>query len=299
MEYFARFEKAGELADQDSDLGSCKLDLFEGSLYDNEIAKNNFIDLEFLIEKNQENRNENENKAKNNGSEICQNQIQIKKLKVFGNANFSNSQIDQQPTNAFTGASFLNTKQKENNITLLNKKKKMDKGYRKDTIMQRVKANLFKNINKQLAELRAKSNICLRLKLYFREIKSEIYKVSGSKENIELLEKKLKDVLCEVAKENEEIIDKIMTANDCPALIQFLEKTINEILDIFCGKIQDKEGYYKTLVDGYKKLIKSLEKTKSEEYISKFREYSEQLLSEYNRMIGNGGKKNLINFCEQ
>ena len=296
MEYYARFEKAGELADQDSYLGSYKLDLHEGSLYDNEIAKNNCIDLEFL---NQENRNENENKAKNNGSEICQNQIQIKKLKVIGNANCYISQIDQQPTNAFTGASLLNTKQKENNITLLNKKKKMDKGYRKDTIMQRVKANLFKNINKQLAELRAKSNICLRLKLYFREIKSEIYKVSGSKENIELLEKKLKDVLCEVAKENKEIIDKIMTANDCPALIQFLEKTINEILDIFCGNIQDKEGYYKTLVDGYKKLIKSLEKTKSEEYISKFREYSEQLLSEYNRMIGNGGKKNLINFCEQ
>ena len=164
--------------------------------------------------------------------------------------------------------------------------------------MQRVKANLFKTINKQLAELRAKSNICLILKLYFREIKNEIYKVPGSKENIEILEKKLKDVLCEVA-ENREIIDKIMAANDCPALIQFLEKTINEILDIFCGKIQDKEGYYKTLVDGYKKLIKSLEKKKSEEYISTFRRYSEQLLSEYNRMIGNGGKKNLINYCEQ
>ena len=295
MEYF---EKPGEFADQNSDLFSYKLDVSEESLYENEIAKTSFIDKEFLIGKNQENRNEIEKKGKNNGSEICQTQIQTKNLKVIGNAELYNSQNDQQPTNAFTGASFLDTKQKEKNITLLNKKKKIDKGYRKDTIMQRVKANLFKTINKQLAELRAKSNICLILKLYFREIKNEIYKVSGSKENIELLEKKLKEVLCEVA-ENKEIIDKIMAANDCPALIQFLEKTINEILDIFCGKIQDKEGYYKTLVDGYKKLIKSLEKKKSEEYISTFRRYSEQLLSEYNRMIGNGGKKNLINYCEQ
>ena len=297
MEYFVRLEKPGDFADQNSDLLSYKLDVSEGSLYENEIAKTLLIDL-VLIGKHQENRNENENKAKNNGSEICQTQIQTKNLKVIGNAELYNSQNDQQPTNAFTGASFLDTKQKEKNITLLNKKKKIDKGYRKDTIMQRVKANLFKTINKQLAELRAKSNICLILKLYFREIKNEIYKVSGSKENIELLEKKLKEVLCEVA-ENKEIIDKIMAANDCPALIQFLEKTINEILDIFCGKIQDKEGYYKTLVDGYKKLIKSLEKKKSEEYISTFRRYSEQLLSEYNRMIGNGGKKNLINYCEQ
>ncbi len=295
MEYF---EKPGEFADQNSDLFSYKLDVSEESLYENEIAKTSFIDKEFLIGKNQENRNEIEKKGKNNGSEICQTQIQTKNLKVIGNAELYNSQNDQQPTNAFTGASFLDTKQKEKNITLLNKKKKIDKGYRKDIIMQRVKANLFKTINKQLAELRAKSNICLILKLYFREIKNEIYKVPGSKENIEILEKKLKDVLCEVA-ENREIIDKIMAANDCPALIQFLEKTINEILDIFCGKIQDKEGYYKTLVDGYKKLIKSLEKKKSEEYISTFRRYSEQLLSEYNRMIGNGGKKNLINYCEQ
>ncbi len=295
MEYF---EKPGEFADQNSDLFSYKLDVSEESLYENEIAKTSFIDKEFLIGKNQENRNEIEKKGKNNGSEICQTQIQTKNLKVIGNAELYNSQNDQQPTNAFTGASFLDTKQKEKNITLLNKKKKIDKGYRKDIIMQRVKANLFKTINKQLAELRAKSNICLILKLYFREIKNDIYKVPGSKENIEILEKKLKDVLCEVA-ENREIIDKIMAANDCPALIQFLEKTINEILDIFCGKIQDKEGYYKTLVDGYKKLIKSLEKKKSEEYISTFRRYSEQLLSEYNRMIGNGGKKNLINYCEQ
>ena len=280
MEYFVRLEKPGDFADQNSDLLSYKLDVSEGSLYENEIAKTLLIDL-VLIGKHQENRNENENKAKNNGSEICQTQIQTKNLKVIGNAELYNSQNDQQPTNAFTGASFLDTKQKE-----------------KDIIMQRVKANLFKTINKQLAELRAKSNICLILKLYFREIKNEIYKVPGSKENIEILEKKLKDVLCEVA-ENREIIDKIMAANDCPALIQFLEKTINEILDIFCGKIQDKEGYYKTLVDGYKKLIKSLEKKKSEEYISTFRRYSEQLLSEYNRMIGNGGKKNLINYCEQ
>ena len=131
MEYFARFEKAGELADQDSDLSSCKLDLLEGNLYDNEIAKNNFIELEFLFEKNQENRNENENKAKNNGSVICQNQIQIKKLKVIGNANFYISQIDQRQINAFTGASLLNTKKKENNITLLNKKKKRTKGIEK------------------------------------------------------------------------------------------------------------------------------------------------------------------------
>ena len=259
MEYF---EKPGEFADQNSDLFSYKLDVSEESLYENEIAKTSFIDKEFLIGKNQENRNEIEKKGKNNGSEICQTQIQTKNLKVIGNAELYNSQNDQQPTNAFTGASFLDTKQKEKNITLLNKKKKIDKGYRKDIIMQRVKANLFKTINKQLAELRAKSNICLILKLYFREIKNEIYKVPGSKENIEILEKKLKDVLCEVA-ENREIIDKIMAANDCPALIQFLEKTINEILDIFCGKIQDKEGYYKTLVDGYKKLIKSLEKKKA------------------------------------
>ena len=248
MEYF---EKPGEFADQNSDLFSYKLDVSEESLYENEIAKTSFIDKEFLIGKNQENRNEIEKKGKNNGSEICQTQIQTKNLKVIGNAELYNSQNDQQPTNAFTGASFLDTKQKEKNITLLNKKKKIDKGYRKDIIMQRVKANLFKTINKQLAELRAKSNICLILKLYFREIKNEIYKVPGSKENIEILEKKLKDVLCEVA-ENREIIDKIMAANDCPALIQFLEKTINEILDIFCGKIQDKEGYYKTLVDGEK-----------------------------------------------
>ena len=88
MEYF---EKPGEFADQNSDLFSYKLDVSEESLYENEIEK----------------------KGKNNGSEICQTQIQTKNLKVIGNAELYNSQNDQQPTNAFTGASFLDTKQKE------------------------------------------------------------------------------------------------------------------------------------------------------------------------------------------
>ena len=109
MEYF---EKPGEFADQNSDLFSYKLDVSEESLYENEIAKTSFIDKEFLIGKNQENRNEIEKKGKNNGSEICQTQIQTKNLKVIGNAELYNSQNDQQPTNAFTGASFLDTKQK-------------------------------------------------------------------------------------------------------------------------------------------------------------------------------------------
>ena len=64
MEYFARLEKPGDFADQKSDLLSYKLDVSEGSLYENEIAKTLLIDIEFLIGENQEDRNENEIKLK-------------------------------------------------------------------------------------------------------------------------------------------------------------------------------------------------------------------------------------------
>ena len=157
--------------------------------------------------------------------------------------------------------------------------------------MQRVKANLFKNIIKHVAIFRNKSLICLSQKLYLKPINKAVYIVPGSKENIKLLEKKLKDVYSEVDKKNKMIIEQIMAANDCPELIDFLEKTINELLDIFCGNVPVKEDYYRTFIDGYHELIRKIKSNKDEEYVFDFENCCKNLLSMYKEMNEKGRKR--------
>jgi hypothetical protein len=207
-------------------------------------------------------------------------------------------QVEQKSTGPTTGGNLLDTPKKEKeakDIVLLNKKKNKEKnkekGTRKDNKMQRVKANLFKNINKIVAILRNKSLICQIQKKFFTPINEAVYIVPGSKENIELLEKKLKDVYSEVDENNKRLIELIIAANDCPELVDFLEKTINELLDIFCGKVVVKEDYYRTFIDGYHELIRKIKSNKSEEYVFDFEICFKNLLSKYKEMNENGRKR--------
>lgn len=288
-------EKPREFNDDDDNKSYVDSWLLDNSEEDYENKDCNIHDIheinevEISISENKK-ENGNENQIDDLPIEPSQNQ----KVAEVVSPTHDRDQVEQKSTGQTTGGNLLDTLKKEKeakDIVLLNKKKNKEKGTRKDNKMQRVKANLFKNINKIVAILRNKSLICQIEKKFFTPINEAVYIVPGSKENIELLEKKLKDVYSEVDENNKRIIELIIAANDCPELVDFLEKTINELLDIFCGKFLVKEDYYRTFIDGYHELIRKIKSNKTEEYVFDFEICCRNLLSKYKEMNENGRKR--------
>ena len=181
----------------------------------------------------------------------------------------------------------LNIKKKElQKSELLNKKRNIsnNKGIRKDNILNRIKSNFFIDIQKILSNLFEKTELYRTKYIIFNRLENFIYKEQKALKNLNLFNSKLKDVLSKDNR-NKAIIDNIIEAQDYPLLIEFLNKTIRELIFFYsdnCKKTEVKEQYYLDIMKSYDNLIKKLEKEgKTEEYISKFRFYSSYIEEEF------------------
>ena len=184
----------------------------------------------------------------------------------------------------------LNIKKKElQKSELLNKKRNIsnNKGIRKDNILNRIKSNFFIDIQKILSNLFEKTELYRTKYIIFNRLENFIYKEQKALKNLNLFNSKLKDVLSKDNR-NKAIIDNIIEAQDYPLLIEFLNKTIRELIFFYsdnCKKTEVKEQYYLDIMKSYDNLIKKLEKEgKTEEYISKFRFYSSYIEEEFIEM---------------
>jgi hypothetical protein len=170
---------------------------------------------------------------------------------------------------------FSVTKNENEGFGLIGKKRKKlnDKGNRQDTMINRYKLNFFAHLQIILYKMIENSKLLKFFKLQkinFKRISKKKYMIFKASENLKLLEKKLKDVLSEDNLQNEELINSIYEAYDLH-LIDILNKTIKELMDIYRGKSVSKEYYYIELANYYKKFLRQLEEEKVETYIEKFK----------------------------
>ena len=167
---------------------------------------------------------------------------------------------------------FTVTKNENEGFGLIGKKKKRinNKGNRQDTVINRYKSNFFTHLQIILYKMIENSKFFKLNKINFKWISSKNYMISKASENLKLLEKKLKDFLSEDNLQNEELINSIFEAYDLH-LIDILNKTIKELMDIYRGKSVSKEYYYIELANYYKKFLRQLEEEKVETYIEKFK----------------------------
>ena len=150
-----------------------------------------------------------------------------------------------------------------------------NKGHTQDNMMKKFKYYFFKHIEEILNKTFKKSRIYqfnngnIQLNSIINKI-NDIYKAS---EILELLELKLKEVLSKYDKQNKEVIKSINEAYEI-SLMDILNKTIKELMDIYIGKIIPEEDYYKELADCYKNFINKLAKEKVKSYVDDFVNYA-------------------------
>ena len=194
------------------------------------------------------------------------------------NANLSNSQKDNiQEIN-------LNQKRKEPDNNQPNNKLN-DKGHKRGIILNRIKTNLFINIQRDLVDkLMKKSAFCKRENKILNKIEPSVYIISKASENLDLLNLKLKDVYSLNNVYNEKVINSIFEVNDFPPLVDALNKTIKELLNIYTGQLTIEDINYKDFIDSYQELINNLRTKKVPEYVEDFEKYSKNIENEYNNI---------------
>ena len=194
------------------------------------------------------------------------------------NANLSNSQKDNiQEIN-------LNQKRKEPDNNQPNNKLN-DKGHKRGIILNRIKTNLFINIQRDLVDkLMKKSAFCKRENKKLNKIEPSVYIISKASENLDLLNLKLKDVYSLNNVYNEKVINSIFEVNDFPPLVDALNKTIKELLNIYTGQLTIEDINYKDFIDSYQELINNLRTKKVPEYVEDFEKYFKNIENEYNNI---------------
>ena len=95
-------------------------------------------------------------------------------------------------------------------------------------------------------------------KLRLFPIKINIYYVSKSSVNLDLLKLKIKDVFSKFEKYYETIINLIINKNIFP-LYEIFKKNIKELIDIYCWKATFYESNYIDLIDRYNNVISRIE----------------------------------------
>ena len=221
-----------------------------------------------------------------NKSEIDINIDVIKDINKVVNKqrNIENSQALPVNQTKGTTVKFTVTKNeiKEIKFKLIGKKRKNlnNKGNRQDVMINRYKFNFFKHVQEILYKMTKNSKFCKLHKIKFESIPKEVYMKPKASENLTLLSLKLKDVLS-----NKELINSIFELYDLQ-LIDILNKSIKELMDIYRGKILSKEYYYIELANCYKKFLKQLEEEKVESYIENFKNWAnkfEEIFIEKNK----------------
>ena len=183
--------------------------------FENVISPGNVASLQ--NNKSEINISINTNKEKNAGTTSKENKL--------------NEQIHNNSTKNF----FVIINEKE---TSSNNKETNNKGHRIDNMMKKFKYYFFKHIEEILNKTSKKSRIYefnngnIQLNSIINKI-NDIYKAS---EILELLELKLKEILSKYDKQNKEVIKSINEAYEI-SLMNILNKTIKELMDIYIGKI--------------------------------------------------------------
>ena len=159
-----------------------------------------------------------------------------------------------------------------------------DVGNRINQILNRIKTKSL-NILQNLAIEKFKKTDFYKIKRKnLTKINKSSYNFENSSKNLLFLKKKLKEVLSE-KKENEEIIRVIMSNSDYPALIKFLNMTIEKLIPLFSGECYSselEEEYSLYLKDSYKNLIASIKKEgKSDVYIKSFTYFTTHIKNVY------------------
>ena len=159
-----------------------------------------------------------------------------------------------------------------------------DIGNRINQILNRIKANTL-NFSQTIVFIMFQKTEFYKIKRKnLTKINNTSYNFEDSSKNLLFLRKQFKEVLSE-KKENEEIIRIIMSNSDYPALIKFLNITIEELITLFsddCHSSDLEEEYFLYLKESYKKLKASIKKEgKSNVYIEAFTYFTAHIKEVY------------------
>jgi hypothetical protein len=159
-----------------------------------------------------------------------------------------------------------------------------DKGKRINQILNRIKDKGLDDIHHIASEMIKKTEYYKYNKKILAKIDNSSYKFENSSANLLFLNKKIKEVLSE-KKENEEIIWKIMSNNDYPVFIKFLNMTIENFFSLYfdeCDFSEQEKKHFSYLKDSYKKLIdKMRNEGKSKDYIDSFIYFTAHIKNAY------------------
>ena len=190
---------------------------------------------------------------------------------------------------------FNKEKDEENKLKIQYIQNKINRkeSIRINQILNRIKSNIL-NISQTLVfKMIQKTDFYKNKRKNITKINNSSYNFENSSKNLLFLRKQFKDVLSE-KKENEEIIRIIMSNNDYPSLIKFLNMTIEKLITLFsddCYSSELEEEYFLYLKLSYKKLKDSLKKEgKSNLYIVAFTYFTGHIKEVYTSI--NEHKKN-------
>ena len=190
---------------------------------------------------------------------------------------------------------FNKEKDEENKLKIQYIQNKINRkeSIRINQILNRIKSNIL-NISQTLVfKMIQKTDFYKNKRKNITKINNSSYNFVNSSKNLLFLRKQFKEVLSE-KKENEEIIRIIMINNDYPALIKFLNITIEELITLFsddCHSSELEEVYFLHLKESYKKLKASIKKEgKSNVYIEAFTYFTAHIKEVYTSI--NEHKKN-------
>ena len=191
-------------------------------------------------------------------------------------------------SNIFKNELIKSKYEKEIDATIKYYKKQLaeikDIGNRINQILNRIKANTLNFSQTIVFKMFQKTEFYKIKRKNLTKINNTSYNFEDSSKNLLFLRKQFKEVLSE-KKENEEIIRIIMINNDYPALIKFLNITIEELITLFsddCHSSELEEVYFLHLKESYKKLKASIKKEgKSNVYIEAFTYFTAHIKEVY------------------
>ena len=221
-----------------------------------------------------------ENKLKN---QYSQNETNRKE-----STQWTEKSVHFENSNIFKTELIKSKYEKEIDATIKYYKKQLaeikDIGNRINQILNRIKANTLNFSQTIVFKMFQKTEFYKIKRKNLTKINNTSYNFEDSSKNLLFLRKQFKEVLSE-KKENEEIIRIIMINNDYPALIKFLNITIEELITLFsddCHSSELEEVYFLHLKLSYKKLKDSLKKEgKSNIYIEAFTYFTAHIKEVY------------------
>lgn len=186
---------------------------------------------------------------------------------------------------------------KENKmLNLKRRNQSKDKGKVKNIMLNVYKSNFFREVQNIAILLITKTEYYKKTRKNLNKINNKIYIEQKGEKNLELINKRLKDILSDNDKNNKDIIDKILENDDnnnnkdIYSLKAFLNEYIKDLMFCFsCNKISDINFDYKLKLNNkYKDFIGKLKNKKSEIYINRLESYIKNIKKTFEDMKDKG-----------